>query len=121
MTSEFMKHKPRTNSIPTYSLYDFEASLNYKPLEYYTSLSTDEYNKLGTELKANIEFTKWAYKIGVIGTYRCRYMVDTFTLKHKIYNFFHGQVFWWIIVPVIGWLGLGIPFALFLEWFFDLF
>ena len=89
--------------------------MNYKPLEYYTSLSTDEYNKLGTELKANIEFTKWAYKIGVIGTYRCRYMVDTFTLKHKIYNFFHGQVFNWIIVPVIGWIVLGGLFCWILE------
>ena len=115
MTSDFMKYKPRWNSIPTYKEYDFDASLNYKPLEYYASLSTDEYNKLSTELKANIEFTKWAYKIGVIGEYRCRYMVKKLTLKHKIYNFFNGQVFWWIIVPVIGWIVLGGLFCWILE------
>ena len=115
MTSDFMKYKPRWNSIPTYKEYDFDASLNYKPLEYYASLSTDEYNKLGTELKSNIEFTKWAYKIGVIGEYRCRYMVKKLTLKHKIYNFFHGQVFMWIIVPLIGWIVLGGLFCWILE------
>ena len=85
---EFMKYKAPTNSIPTYKLYDFEASLNYKPLEYYTSLSTDEYNKLGTELKANIEFTKWAYKNEVYWLYRFGYMKTKLTCSDKIYNFF---------------------------------
>ena len=118
---EFMKYKAPTNSIPTYKLYDFDASLNYKPLEYYASLSTDEYNKLSTELKSNIEFTKWAYSMDIFGEYEWRWMVKKLTLKHKISNFFVSQVFMWIIVPVIGLLGLGIPFALFLEWFFNLF
>lgn len=114
-THKYMKYKPRWNSIPTYEEFDFDASLNYKPLEYYTSLSTDEYNKLGTELKANIEFTKWAYRCEVFGLYEWGYMKHKLTISDKIYNFFHGQVFWWIIVPVIGWIVLGGLFCWILE------
>ena len=113
---EFMKYKAPTNSIPTYKLYDFEASLNYKPLEYYASLSTDEYNKLGTELKANIEFTKWAHKHEIYGVYRFCFMKKKLTWQDKLHNFFYGQVFMWIIVPVTS----CICISFFVWWILEL-